>query len=518
MSSVEPPEWLRPNLPMMLTGDRAEQIIFTHHVVLGYPLSRQQRIQIGVGIGVTLPLMLLPANHDFRRFANTIASGNVSAMVKRGLHSPWEHHGYVAVGRTADGFSCLYCAQLFDKGVKEHLLYGKAEGGRLRCIEQGLRLFAADMALPEGVMQKCSWQHMHGRCTLRDLHQTMEQTPAGRGELYDVASNNCQDFARQMLRAQSPDQAGLLLPGAVARPPVVRICEDDPTSVQVHDDVHEQWLRVLLPCLETIAIQGPLSQCLTFLDESYVLDVEQQWATQEIKLEALADKPFKMNQIQKLKDIHFPKWSQELAMLYEVIFLSTCYPDLLEHLEFMNDAEIRHGAVTVLTHLRETKLQLMRRLQMAARDLPEAFDVICDLFQGVKHRYDALHFSVGAVVALSNFKYYTIDKRLLEKDRFCGQTGPRTIFIIRQGKGKFIAPLSASRDELQVLLLPGTKLKVESVCYQSMEKGSPFTCADIVEFSVLSYDDEYRNLEYVEHVEHDVEHVEHENWSGCAIS
>jgi len=269
-----------------------------------------------------------------------------------------------------------------------------------------------------------------------------------------------------------------------------RSFEDDPTTVQAHDnDIDEKWLAELLSCLTSIAVEGPLSQCLKFLDVDSVIELEELWVKKKMKLQKL--KNFPVMGFKRLQNIQLPPWSEELAGHYEVIYSYTCQsPNLFGRVSHrMNDAERRTrtdgDAVEVSQYLRDVMLPWVRRLQLALGSLPAVFNVECDLYRGMKHRFASGHFSPGAVVALYTFKSFTVDSSLMEDDVFCGQSNSRTIFIIRQGRGKFIAPLSEFRDELEVVLLPGTKLQVEKVTNQSMKRGSPFQYADIVEFSMI---------------------------------
>merc|ERR1711998_790720 len=98
------------------------------------------------------------------------------------------------------------------------------------------------------------------------------------------------------------------------------------------------------------------------------------------------------------------------------------------------------------------RIAWVRRVQVSVLSLPAKFDFHGDLYRGVQYRYAEGHFAVNAEIALYTFKSFTIDKDLMEEDTFCGQTGDRTIFIIRNGNGKLIAPLSEYPREGEVLV------------------------------------------------------------------
>jgi len=85
------------------------------------------------------------------------------------------------------------------------------------------------------------------------------------------------------------------------------------------------------------------------------------------------------------------------------------------------------------------------------------------VFRGVKRDLSA-NYAVGREITWHGFTSTTLKLDTLESPQFCGKTGDRTFFIITltQRQGRDITQYSMVPAEAEVLLPPGTTVKVES--------------------------------------------------------
>lgn len=270
-----------------------------------------------------------------------------------------------------------------------------------------------------------------------------------------------------------------------------RCREDHFDAVHLHSAVDQMWLTMLLSCLDQAPVEGPLAESLSlFADEAEQAELAAKWKEKQI---ALSD-----TKLFECKDSgavclsrRMPEYTQALAVHYEVLYSYTCQrPNLFQRASTrLNDRGRMTGDASNGFSMSDEVMSVapwLQRIMLALRSLPSEFDYEGDLFRGVKFQYSrhydlSSHFKIGGVIALYTLKSFTTKQTLMDDDVFCGKEGDRTIFIIRNAKGKLVAPLSHFPKECEVLLPIGTMLAVTRVI-----SGTPTGSADIVEFRMLT--------------------------------
>lgn len=262
-------------------------------------------------------------------------------------------------------------------------------------------------------------------------------------------------------------------------------------SMQPHSAPDEIWLRALVIALDQHQQTKfqTLADCIPFVSEQDQRTLARYWARKEKTLKSLKHY---VGTNPGSKPILLPQYTPEISKLYEVIFsYSIQVPNIFETVSkvFNGAKRCKLGDKGELIVSAEARMFLpwMKRLQSALQSLPEAFTCQCDLFRGVKFKYPNFkdHFIIGEEIVTYTFKSYTLYKHVMDDSAFAGMSGERTIFIIRNGSGKCISPMSDYPEEGEVLLPIGTRLRIVEV-HQGGKKGyssgSAFETADVVEF------------------------------------
>jgi len=131
----------------------------------------------------------------------------------------------------------------------------------------------------------------------------------------------------------------------------------------------------------------------------------------------------------------------------------------------------------------------IKMLDIEVEKLPLCLQIgpqIC--YRGMKFKYsdkDWAEFTTGREMIWYHFKSVTTDRNLMWDSFFCGQSGDRTIIEISDCVGKSLVPFSEFA-EAEVLVRPGTRLKVLEAKRQSGTNGDPFLTADILRLQMIS--------------------------------
>jgi hypothetical protein len=101
----------------------------------------------------------------------------------------------------------------------------------------------------------------------------------------------------------------------------------------------------------------------------------------------------------------------------------------------------------------------LRLLLEALRQLPPRS---CSLYRGVKLDLSA-KFRKGDLPVWWSVTSTSTSMDVLNSKDFCGQDGPRTVFLVKAAHARNIAAFSAFASEAELILLPGAQLEVKSV-------------------------------------------------------
>eukprot|EP00931_Biecheleriopsis_adriatica_P017754 TRINITY_DN12621_c0_g1_i1.p1 TRINITY_DN12621_c0_g1~~TRINITY_DN12621_c0_g1_i1.p1 ORF type:complete len:359 (-),score=61.81 TRINITY_DN12621_c0_g1_i1:298-1374(-) len=153
---------------------------------------------------------------------------------------------------------------------------------------------------------------------------------------------------------------------------------------------------------------------------------------------------------------------------------------------FMNDAVKRSTNPEKL----KAAMKWQKLLDHAVLALPDTYDFQGEAYRGMKFAFPDVRvtFPIGKIICWYVFKSTTTDAQVLadEHSAFCGTRGRRTVFVIKDVRGKNITDFSPY-DESEVLLCPLTFLEIIDVKPGDHLEGDPFEHADIITLKMLDW-------------------------------
>jgi len=272
--------------------------------------------------------------------------------------------------------------------------------------------------------------------------------------------------------------------------------------MRVHSAVDEMWLTALVDYMQSIATNAmPVSleaSLRSFLSNGDWVALSSHWRKRKLVIEGR--RTWKHNSMER----QMPEVTDVLLQHYEVVYSYTVQkPNVFQKVSCkLNNEKLRsedEGNGLAVSKILKPFMPWVTYLERSLMSLPTEFDYEGLLYRGMKFRYGppvtlefAEQFPMGGRIAFYSFKSFSTDKNILDDDAFCGLEGigegsrtGRTIFIILNGKGKLIAPLSNFPDEGEVLLPPGTKFEIVNAFQGDQLQGSALDHADIVELRIL---------------------------------